>query len=176
MFRRRAAAIALGLVSLAAVGVGAALIVLFVARQPDAVGSQPDAVGRQPDALVDAGSVDDFAPASVTTFEENRFHLVRLEGGEFLALYWTDPHLGCTVPWRPDFEFQGKRGFFRNPCHGETYDIAGHRVFGPSPRDLDRYEVKIEGSRVLVDTSQLICGFSTSGVYPSDHCRAPTTP
>ena len=67
------------------------------------------------------------------------FHVVQVTPGEFLALYAKDPHLGCMVPWRPDFEWDGQLGWFRNPCHGETYNRRGERVFGPSPRDLDRF-------------------------------------
>lgn len=79
------------------------------------------------------------------------FHIVHLEGGELLALSAVDPHLGCTVPWRPTFRFDDREGWFRNPCHGETYDMAGHRVFGPAPRGLDRIAIKIDGGQVLVD-------------------------
>lgn len=60
--------------------------------------------------------------------------------GGLIALSWRDPHLGCTVVWRPAFRFQaplrvstGDPGWFRNPCHGETYTKAGLRVFGPQP-------------------------------------------
>ncbi len=101
------------------------------------------------------GTLDQFAPGTVTTYNlrggvpvlspdghvqtNAAFHVVRLEDGEIRALSSKDPHLGCAVPWRPDFERDGETGFFRNPCHGETYDMAGNRVFGPSPRDLDRF-------------------------------------
>lgn len=133
--------------------------------------------GDVDDEGFDAGSVEDFAPGSVTTivYGEGRelgrgadgaspgvqdrpedsivFHLVHLEDGEFRALSAKDPHLGCTVPWRPEFQFEGQTGWFRNPCHGETYDITGRRVFGPSPRDLDRYPVEVRDGRVLVTLS-----------------------
>jgi hypothetical protein len=94
----------------------------------------------------DAGAVEDFAPGSVTTFglsdstEMARavdghfpgdddsalasatviFHLVRLEDGTFQALYAKDTSSGCIVPWRPDFVFDGRRGWFRDPCRGGT--------------------------------------------------------
>ena len=89
---------------------------------------------------------------------EHRLFLVKLESGEVLALSRRDPRLGCTVPWRPDFEFQGKKGWFRNPCHSQTYDVTGHCVFGPCARDLDRYPVAIVNGEVLVDVRNVLCG------------------
>ena len=118
----------------------------------------------------DLGSVDDYSIRSVTTVEEGGFHLVRLDEDTFIALSWIDPHLGCTVPWRPDFSWDGTLGWFRNPCHGETYDRAGRLVFGPSPRDLDRYLVSIVDGRVIVDTEHYVCGFAP----PDTRCGAPT--
>lgn len=114
----------------------------------------------QPDggSYLVAGATDDFSVGDPVRNAENNFYIVKLEPGEFLALYQKDPHLGCTVEWRADFEFQGTMGWFRNPCHGETYDIEGNTVFGPQPRGLDRFPVEVAGGQVRVDTSRLICG------------------
>ena len=63
--------------------------------------------------------------------------------GSIIALYHKCPHLGCTVPWRPDFSREDPRnletygGWFLCPCHGSTYSDAGVRVFGPAPRSMD---------------------------------------
>lgn len=75
-----------------------------------------------------------------------------------LALYQKDPRLGCTVPWRPDFEFLGRKGWFRNPCHGQTYDLDGNCVFGPCIRGLDRFPVRVKDGRVQVNVEQVIHG------------------
>ena len=102
---------------------------------------------------------------------DGRFFLVNLRPGEgthfrglpgeggLLALFWKDPHLGCTVTWRPDMVFQGRRGWFRNPCHGETYTKAGVKVFGAAPRSMDTYplEVRADG-RVIVNTTVAMLG------------------
>jgi cytochrome b6-f complex iron-sulfur subunit len=78
--------------------------------------------------------------------------------GGLMALWWKCPHLGCTVPWRGDFNgaavnFPGIIGWFRCPCHGSTYSRAGVRVFGPAPRSMDTMAVTVnaDGS-VSVDT------------------------
>ncbi len=106
---------------------------------------------------------------------EGKFWLVNLDGAEgdvlgqggsggLLALYWKCPHLGCTVPWRGDFDgaevaFPGIVGWFRCPCHGSTYSRAGVRVFGPAPRPMDTFLVTTnsDGS-VTVNTRGLTLG------------------
>ena len=105
------------------------------------------------DRLVYAGRVEQFPPGTVMSFAaihgssgRPAFHLVRLDDGEFLALLDRDPHLGDPVPYRPDFVFDGRTGWFRNPLHGKTFDMAGYRVFGPSPRGLDRLPDLVDGA------------------------------
>jgi menaquinol-cytochrome c reductase iron-sulfur subunit len=60
-----------------------------------------------------------------------------------LALSTTCPHLGCSV------NVSGTG--FGCPCHTSTFDAAGHRTGGPSPRDMDPLETRVEGGFVLVD-------------------------
>lgn len=85
---------------------------------------------------------------------EGRFWLVNVEAGPtpagaespggLIALYQKCPHLGCTVPWRADFTFQGIKGWFRCPCHGSTYTKKGGvKVFGPAPRPLDVFPLVV---------------------------------
>jgi cytochrome b6-f complex iron-sulfur subunit len=81
------------------------------------------------------------------------------EKGGLLALYHKCVHLGCTVPWRPDFEFGGVNGWFRCPCHGSTYTKGGVRVFGPAPRSLDSFAItKVDASGVSVNTGKITLG------------------
>lgn len=106
---------------------------------------------------------------------EGKFFLVNLEGsqgdvlgaggtGGLLALYWKCPHLGCSVPWRADFNgaqvgFPGIRGWFRCPCHGSTYSRAGVRVFGPAPRSMDTFQIdKNADGSVTVNTRAITLG------------------
>ena len=92
---------------------------------------------------------------------EGRFWLVNLEAGKtpngedtpggVLALWQKCPHLGCTVPWRSDFEFQARKGWFRCPCHGSTYTREGGViVFGPAPRPLDVFPLKVQDDGSLI--------------------------
>jgi menaquinol-cytochrome c reductase iron-sulfur subunit len=64
-------------------------------------------------------------------------------GDKVLALSTTCPHLGCSVNIAPDG--------FGCPCHASTFDRGGHRTGGPSPRDMDPIETRVEDGFVLVD-------------------------
>jgi cytochrome b6-f complex iron-sulfur subunit len=103
---------------------------------------------------------------------EGKFYLVNLKPGEgghgavegskdggLVALYQKCPHLGCTVPWRPEFDFEGDKGWFRCPCHGSTYTKGGARVFGPAPRSMDTFDLTIAGDgSVTVNTGKITPG------------------
>jgi cytochrome b6-f complex iron-sulfur subunit len=92
---------------------------------------------------------------------EGRFWLLNLKAGPttapgastpggLLALYRKCPHLGCAVPYRPEFSFEGKKGWFRCPCHGSTYTRdGGVRVFGPAPRPLDVFPITVNDDKSL---------------------------
>jgi cytochrome b6-f complex iron-sulfur subunit len=86
------------------------------------------------------------------------------EEGAVLAIYHKCVHLGCTVPYRPDFSREDPRnnetyaGWFLCPCHGSTYSDAGVRVFGPAPRSLDTFPLTIAGGKMTVDTGKVITG------------------
>ena len=87
-----------------------------------------------------------------------------LGDGGVLALWWKCPHLGCTVPWRPDFVFEGAAAWFRCPCHGSTYTKAGVRVFGPAPRPMDTMDVTVnEDGSLTVDTGTAGVGGNKGG-------------
>ena len=51
-------------------------------------------------------------------------------------------HLGCAYQW------QAAKREFACPCHGSVFDTRGDVIAGPAGRPLDRYLVKIEGSRL----------------------------
>lgn len=53
-------------------------------------------------------------------------------------------HLGCAYHW----DERGKN--FLCPCHTSTFALDGTVTAGPAPRPLDRYEVKVEGSKILI--------------------------
>jgi cytochrome b6-f complex iron-sulfur subunit len=108
--------------------------------------------------------------------QEGKFYLVNLapgtgvpaafrsfakpsQKGGLLALWQKCPHLGCTVPWRPDFVYNddpGEGGWFRCPCHQSTYTKSGVKVYGPAPRSMDTMELKLNGDgSVTVATGKI---------------------
>jgi cytochrome b6-f complex iron-sulfur subunit len=92
---------------------------------------------------------------------EGKFWLLNLKAGPttapgaatpggLLALYQKCPHLGCTVPYRPEFVFDNVPGWFRCPCHGSTYSKdGGVKVFGPAPRPMDVFPITVNSDKSL---------------------------
>jgi cytochrome b6-f complex iron-sulfur subunit len=100
---------------------------------------------------------------------EGRFYILNAEPagdapGGLLALYQKCPHLGCTVPYRPEFTFDQKQGWFRCPCHGSTYTKeAGVRVAGPAPRPMDVFPLTVNDDlSITVQTGRQFEGTGSS--------------
>lgn len=77
-----------------------------------------------------------------------------------LALWRKCPHLGCTVPWRGTFSYEGDAGgWYRCPCHASTYTKAGVRVFGPAARSMDTMAIEIDDAgNITVQTGSITPG------------------
>jgi hypothetical protein len=114
--------------------------------------------------------------------ESQRFCLIKTPGGELRALYTYDTNAvfrsqGCVAEWRPDFPYTNpatgevSQGWFRDSCGGSTYDRQGKLVFGPAPRDLDRFPVTISSKdgveQIEVDTRVLICASAEEECRPA---------
>ncbi len=69
--------------------------------------------------------------------------LVR-RGEQVVAFSAVCPHLGCAVNALAD-------GSFGCPCHTSTFDAAGKKTGGPTPRDMDPMATKIDAGFVAVD-------------------------
>lgn len=104
---------------------------------------------------ISAGKVSDYKVGDIKYFVEGKFYLTRLEDG-FIALYQKCPHLGCVVPWKSDYDYLGKTGWFRCPCHGSTYEKTGQIVFGPAPRPMDYMKITIKGDAISVNTAMIL--------------------
>ncbi|RLT40934.1 MAG: ubiquinol-cytochrome c reductase iron-sulfur subunit [Chloroflexi bacterium] len=137
-------------------------------------------------APVPAGNVKDFAKgAEPKAFSEGQFWLVNLDPAEsrpggsggaagLIALWRKCPHLGCTVPWRQTFDYEGDKGWYRCPCHGSTYTKTGIRVFGPAPRSMDTMAITVDGSgNITVDTGKITKGGPDN---PARAVKAPGLP
>ena len=69
---------------------------------------------------------------------------VKLADNQVVAYAPQCTHLGCAYHWDP------RRSYFVCPCHNSVFSVDGNVQEGPAPRPLDRYETRIEGSRVLI--------------------------
>lgn len=120
---------------------------------------------------VDAGAIEDLAAQTVTPdgsvvpvfVPEARAYIVPapaevsaqfadlpVVAGGLMALYQRCVHLGCRVPWC------ATSIGFECPCHGSKYDSLGEYFAGPAPRNLDRFEVALDGDRLIVRTGTIL--------------------
>jgi cytochrome b6-f complex iron-sulfur subunit len=73
------------------------------------------------------------------------------------AMYQRCPHLGCKPnPCQKNF-------WLECPCHGSRYDRLGVKAagaqFGPAPRGMDRFGVRVEADGVLIiNTGKITLG------------------
>jgi Rieske Fe-S protein len=58
------------------------------------------------------------------------------------ALSATCPHAGCGIDYDADHRQ------FVCPCHNSTFSIDGAKLSGPSPRDMDRLDLSVQGGKV----------------------------
>jgi cytochrome b6-f complex iron-sulfur subunit len=73
-----------------------------------------------------------------------------VEAGGLMALFQRCVHLGCRVPWC------GPSQGFECPCHGSKYNAIGEYFAGPAPRNLDRFQVVLDGSNFIIKTGSII--------------------
>lgn len=70
--------------------------------------------------------------------------LIKTASGELRAFSATCTHLACIVQYRPDF------GHIWCACHNGHFDVNGTNVQGPPPAPLERYDVNVRGSQIVV--------------------------
>ncbi len=113
---------------------------------------------RKETEWVEAGSLTQFQPGTPEelVFRRNRVDgwkitsekatawVVKMPDARVVAFAPQCPHLGCAYHWE-----QPSREFLC-PCHASTFSIEGDVLSGPSPRPLDRYELRIEGEKLLL--------------------------
>ena len=82
------------------------------------------------------------------TSEKSTAWVVKLADNQAVAFSPQCTHLGCAYHWD-----EGNKNFLC-PCHTSTFDIEGKVLSGPAPRPLDRFQVKLEGSKLLIGELQ----------------------
>jgi cytochrome b6-f complex iron-sulfur subunit len=84
--------------------------------------------------------------------QEAFYETARPQDLNMLAVYQKCAHLGCKVPHCES------ANWFECPCHGSRYNKAGEYKFGPAPRGLDHFPLRVDGGSVFVDTAANIEG------------------
>ena len=115
--------------------------------------------------LAALGTVTFAVPAAdgATIDRANKLILVRYRGMVH-AFSLECPHRGTMVQW------EAANNRFYCPKHKSTFQPEGTRIQGKSPRSLDRYPVRLEGGKVVVDTTTAIdierdaAGWAAAGV------------
>jgi menaquinol-cytochrome c reductase iron-sulfur subunit len=112
--------------------------------------------GRKTTQWVEAGEVSEVMaenPQQIT-FRRNRIDgwkiysesasawAVKEANGSITAFSPWCTHLGCAYHW------DESQRVFSCPCHGSRFSEDGKVLVGPALRPLDRYEVRIEGTRI----------------------------
>ena len=70
--------------------------------------------------------------------------VVKTRSGGVMAFGPQCSHLGCAHHWEEG------RSVFVCPCHDSLFAMDGRVLGGPAPRPLDRYDVKVEGGKLLI--------------------------
>jgi len=104
-------------------------------------------VTNEPPSSFRAGKISDYA--NVGVYEQfkgtNGVWLVRLPGGQLVAVSTICTHLGCIPNWMPADQK------FKCPCHGSGFRMNGVHFEGPAPRPLERFKIAIDGDFIVVD-------------------------
>ncbi len=76
--------------------------------------------------------------------EKGTAWVVKSNSGEITAFSPTCTHLGCA------YHYDAGKGDFVCPCHASEFSLDGTVLSGPAPRPLDRFETKIEDSKLFL--------------------------
>ncbi|MFQ5628785.1 MAG: ubiquinol-cytochrome c reductase iron-sulfur subunit [bacterium] len=103
-----------------------------------------------------AGTVDNTPPGTVVFNPEYRVFIFRDVSGFFYAVSAVCTHLGCTVNWKAEGTPEHAEGVIACPCHGSVFSRTGVVLSGPAPRDLDRFRMRLEDGKLVVDTAETV--------------------
>lgn len=117
---------------------------------------------RKENQWVDAGDIGELAPGQPAemVFRRNRTDgwkvvsekssawVVKRPDNTVAAFGPQCTHLGCAYHWA------SASGDFICPCHNSIFSIDGSVVAGPAQRPLDRYNIKVDGTRLLIGELQ----------------------
>lgn len=105
-----------------------------------------------------AGPMENMPPNTVVFNPDYRVFIFRDVSGYFYALSAICTHLGCTTDWKPGGipQHPHPEGVIACPCHGSVFSKTGRVLRGPATRDLDRFRMRLEDGKLVVDTADLV--------------------
>ena len=80
--------------------------------------------------------------------EKSTAWVVKSAGNQVTAFGPQCTHLGCAYHW------EDAKGQFLCPCHTSLFASDGKVMAGPASRPLDRYQTKLNGSKLLIGKLQ----------------------
>lgn len=130
----------------AALGIPALLYLFTPAKQkkPDTWAVAGDTASLQPNSPVEMVFHRDRLDGWRTVAEKGTAWVVKYPDNRVVAFGPNCTHLGCAYHWEA-----GQKDFFC-PCHNSIFSIDGKVVSGPAPRALDRFQTKLQGTKLLI--------------------------
>ncbi|MBL8175493.1 MAG: ubiquinol-cytochrome c reductase iron-sulfur subunit [Bryobacterales bacterium] len=134
----------------AALGIPAAVYLLFPPKSRKAeewvevtdIASLPQGVPEE--IVFRKNRVDGWKISS----EKTSAWVLKKSASEVIAFSPQCTHLGCA------FRYEEQKKTFLCPCHTSNFDMDGKVIDGPAPRPLDRYQVKVDGNKLLLGPVQ----------------------
>jgi hypothetical protein len=170
----------LGCLGRAALAIVAAVALIVIIGETFDQGNS----AKKPSSNVNAGAADIYPPGDLTHLAIDHIFVVRLESGEYIALYDQSPkqqglRSGCRVRFDEHAQLigltqlPGFTGAFVEECEGllATWRADGKFAGGASYGDLDRFETEItEDGDLIVKTNRRTCTKSrgVNGLPPYD--------
>ena len=113
---------------------------------------------KKSDPWIEIGDIERMAPNSPVelTYRRTRIDgwkvisekstawVVKTAANQVTAFGPQCTHLGCAYHW------EDAKGVFLCPCHTSLFSSDGKVVAGPAPRPLDRYQTKLNGTKLLI--------------------------
>lgn len=128
-----------------AIGLLSAAVAGFILYPVARFLKQPQASGGNVKSVV-AATIEEMPVGSskIFRFGNDTAILVNDESGTMSAFDAVCTHLDCTVQY-----VTGERHLLC-ACHNGKYDLNGQVISGPPPRPLEKYEVTVQGSDIVV--------------------------
>jgi menaquinol-cytochrome c reductase iron-sulfur subunit len=80
--------------------------------------------------------------------EKSTAWVVKFSNSDVVAFAPQCTHLGCAYHW------DQRKTEFVCPCHNSVFSVDGKVQAGPARRPLDRYQIKVDGKKLLLGPIQ----------------------